>query len=119
MLEGFDICSEYVSLYNHPQLYDSPTQTEMYKGSTSFWKTMDFTTNTFACKKETFLDDIDIHIETSTNVDSYKCTSGYTKWRLIWENGKKLICPIPGASTHCVTNGLAYFIDWRKIIYEG
>jgi hypothetical protein len=116
LVEGFYLPVHYLSLYNHPELYTFRNQTEVFKANKFFWRTMLFTTNTFICRKRTFLEDIEVHIQTSTNVGEYKCTSDYSKWSLLGNKGRKLVCPIPGAATHCIKDKLGYLIDWEDII---
>ncbi len=102
--------ADYVTLYDHPDKYiqcqypnpeikDIGEKTILFRTNTSHWKYTNSTTGTFACKKKTIKDDVDIWLK------SYKDTNiiawDYFSFKdLISLKNRKIASSIPGRSSH-------------------
>ena len=116
---------EYVTLYDHLDKYipaknggnpyiedDHSEYTRIYLGNLSHYKLVYSTTMTFATKVKYLKEDYNIFQEfTKTNhpYDFYIFTI------LTKKLNRKMLCPIPGYSTHGEVEWLAPLIDWSKI----
>ena len=118
LLEGFELESDYVTLYDHPDKYilaedggnkfniGGPEETRVYCSKSTHWKITNSTTLTFASKVKTLKEDASIireytsgfhpetHEETGKAYDHSMWVYGLTG------KGRKLISPILGYSTH-------------------
>jgi hypothetical protein len=91
---------DYVTLYDHPDKYS-----ELYKGVSSLlfqgklrhWRTTPSTTNSYAMKVGTLLDDFLLHRFFSERVS---VTRDHEKFLSLWQTGKTLVSCIPGAWSH-------------------
>jgi hypothetical protein len=116
LLEGFTLPVKYVTLYDHGDKYQ-----EMYKDlmskilvtENSHWKPVPSTTNTFATRFGTLLEDFEIHKKHSTNVEP---SNDHIKFIELSRKGNYLASPIPGYCTHCHGNFLSPCINWEKYI---
>jgi len=105
--------SGYVTLYDH---FDKYTKT--YNGLTSnifvtksrHWRTTPSTTNTYAFRKKTLMNSIEIHRKFSTGCDVSK---DHEKFLELADNGNLLISPIPAVATHCEYGLVSPIIDWK------
>lgn len=122
ILEGIEI-GDYVSLYdsldkyqgtNNPLISDGGENTKVILGQSSHFKYTNATTCTFASKVETLKKDIDIINKYSNS--AFPHPMDFLMFReLITQRKRKLICPIPGKSSH-VGLELSPFVDWKEII---
>nr|QBK93664.1 MAG: hypothetical protein LCPAC404_03680 [Pithovirus LCPAC404] len=114
LLEGFEK-ADYVSMYDHPDKYMSPSPNPFVKNGSELsrvfltksthWKKTNSTCMTFASKVKTLKEDYKVFI------DLWHSFRIFT--HLNNEKGRTLITPIPGYSSHCMTEFLAPLIDWE------
>ena len=122
LLEGFDIKSHYITLYDFDFFISKGYLCEIFVTQNSHWRAVPATTNTFACRYKTLMEDIEIQKEYSIygvkEIDEYSYSRDYNKF---WELQKKqryIISPMPGWSTHCDANHLSPVINWEKIMND-
>jgi hypothetical protein len=122
MLEGFAIGSHYVTLYDFDFFINAGYLCEIFTTSSSHWRAVPATTNTFACKYKTLLEDLEIHKKYSINgikeEEGFHFSKDYDKFWKLQEKQRYLISPMPGWSTHCDANHISPAIDWKKIMNE-
>jgi hypothetical protein len=130
MLEGFTINSSYLTLYDFDFFIAKGYLSEILVTPNSHWRAVPATTNTFACRYKTLLEDLEIHkkysdrniwISELTSEDlgedpGYYFSKDYDKFWELQQQHKYLISPMPGWSTHCDANHISPVIDWDKII---
>lgn len=115
LIEGLAI-SDYVSLYDHLDKYlNYPDLTsKILITEKCHWRTVPSTCNSYACTVKTLYEDMAIHQLYSTQHNN-GVSNDNEKFLHLSRNGKKLITPIPGFSTHCD----AYqspIINWENYI---
>ena len=123
LLEGFAINSSYVTLYDFDFFIAKGYLSEIFITSNSHWRAVPATTNTFACKYKTLLEDLEIHQKYSSShaikeEEGFHFSKDYDKFWELQEKKKYLISSIPGWSTHCDQNHLSPVINWEKIISD-
>lgn len=122
LLEGFTIGSHYVTLYDFDLFIASGYLCEIFTTPSSHWRAVPATTNTFACKYKTLLEDLEIHKKHSINgikeVEGFHFSKDYDKFWELQQQYRYLISPMPSWSTHCDANHISPVIDWKKIINE-
>ena len=120
--EGFSVDAdcEYVCLYDHPDKYDSShriksldEKTVVYLSESRHWKITSSTTMTLAAKVKTLKRDEKIFRRWTTGRHPYDFRL-FMNLRL---KNRKLISPIPSASTHGESDHLAARTDWKSV-YE-
>ena len=130
MLEGFNINSHYLTLYDFDFFIAKGYLCEIFTTPSSHWRAVPATTNTFACKYKTLLEDLEIHQKysdkniwipelTSENLEEdsgYYFSKDYDKFWKLQRQHKYLISPIPGWSTHCDSNYISPIINWENVI---
>ena len=102
---------DYVSLYDHKDKYIyamySELKSKIIITATHHWRTAPSTCASF------------ITSQVKLNVDFDVLSSGLTDYyfftKLIVERGRILVSPIPGLSTHSMTDYLSPTIDWNEI----
>jgi len=121
--EGFNLGASFVSLYDHPDKYMSPSQggnpycdggaedTRVYLSKSSHWKITNSTTMTFASKVST-LKRIESILRKHTQ-NSYP--DDFKMFLELRENNELLITPIPGYATHGETAWLSPLTNWSNI----
>jgi hypothetical protein len=116
--EGVDqINADYYTLYDHPDKYFLP----MYENLTSkiiattstHWRTVPSTTNTYACRYSTLMAHFDIHVKHCDLVD--KWTKDHDKFVELWSIGSNLVSCMPGYSSHVEAEMLSPVINWSSI----
>ena len=124
LLEGFDIGASYVSLYDHPDKYLNPSEggnpfiedkgeiTKVFLSKSCHWKLTNSTTMTFAARVKTLREDKNL---------IKKYTSGtyprdFEMFIELREEGRSLVTPLPGYSTHGETMWLSPLTEWNKYI---
>lgn len=117
LLEGFSIPSvSYITLYDHQDKYYSSIyeslQSKLYHTKSCHWRVTPSTTNTYAMKFKTLQRDLPIHRGYSLNID---VTADHAKFCALNSEGKFLISPIPGWSTHLEPEFFSPCIDWESI----
>ena len=119
MLEGFALKPFYLTLYDMKIFTAKGFLCEIFLTPNTHWRAVPATTNTFACKYQTLLQDLKIHEKFSSplfdkDTREFELSKYYEKF---WELQKKkrlLISPMPGWSTHCEANHLSPVINWEK-----
>ena len=120
--EGFEIGSNFVCLYDHPDKYINGTEggnpqvenggeyTQVFLSDSCHWKLTNSTTMTFASTVKT--------LRTNESI-LRKWTSGtypedYKMFLELRDNGHTLISPIPSYSTHGDLPWMSPLINWEK-----
>ena len=120
--EGFEIGSNFVCLYDHPDKYINGTEggnpqvenggeyTQVFLSDSCHWKLTNSTTMTFASTVKT--------LRTNESI-LRKWTSGtypedYKMFLELRDNGHALISPIPSYSTHGDLPWMSPLINWEK-----
>ena len=121
LLEGFTLNPAYVTLYDFNFFLNDKNFYRIFTTKNSHWRAVPATTNTFACKFSTILEDYTIHKDASLNgikeKEGFHFTKDYDKfWKLNQKYNKYVVSCLPGYSTHCDANHLSPFINWEKII---
>jgi hypothetical protein len=130
--DGMEI-ADYVTLYDHPDKYMDGINPKVKRGgevskvfltSTSHWKITNSTTMTFASKVSTLKKDsfffkfftigiINSNFPYLKKLQTRRFPADYRIFSLLkLLKRRKLICPIPGFSTHGETNFLSPLINW-------
>lgn len=120
LVEGLNIPGvSYVSLYDHRDKYFLPEYAQLVSQITftksCHWRTVPSTTNTYAAKHKTWIEDMAIHRKFS--VRGELCTRDHQKFiALTGMQGKNrvLVTPIPGYATHVESEYLSPVIDWKN-----
>jgi hypothetical protein len=117
LLEGFSLPNiDYVTLYDHKDKYFAPMYrkltSQLFATSSCHWRTTPSTTNTFAMRYQTFLEDLPIHRRFSIN---RKISADHTKFCALSRRGRTLISSIPGYSTHDEIEFASPCIDWIQL----
>jgi hypothetical protein len=123
MLEGFTINTFYLTLYDFDLFIAKGYLSEIFVTPNSHWRAVPATTNTFACRYKTLLEDLEIHQKYSSSnaikeEDGFHFSKDYDKFWELQEKQRYLISPMPGWSTHCDANHLSPMIDWDEFINE-
>ena len=121
LLEGFTLNPSYVTLYDFDYFLNDSIFCKLFTTESTHWRAVPVTTNTFACKFSTLLEDYEIHKDASLNgikeKDGFHFSKDYDKfWKLSQDYNKCVISCLPGYSTHCDANHISPFIDWKEII---
>ncbi len=118
--EGFDTGASYVSLYDHPDKYmnganpyveDGGEATRVVLTKSIHWKITNSTTMTFAAAVGTLRADEPILREFTAGT----YPRDFDMFLSLGRNGKALVTPIPGYSTHGETAWLTPLKDWSTI----
>ena len=122
LLEGFTINTHYLTLYDFDFFIAKGYLSEIFTTPNSHWRAVPATTNTFACRYKTLIEDLEIHKKYSIygvkEEDGYHFSKDYDKFWELQQQHKYLISPMPGWSTHCDANHISPVIDWKKIMNE-
>jgi hypothetical protein len=118
LLEGFSIAGiSYMTLYDHRDKYFLPAydtlESKLFYTPSCHWRTTPSTTNTYAMRYQTLLDDLPIHKQFSEN---RRITADHDKFIELGRRGATLISPLPGFSTHCDEKETSPCTDWEKML---
>lgn len=121
MLEGFTINPSYVTLYDFEEFNNQDILCKIFSTDRCHWRSIPASTNTFACRYKTLLEDLKIHEKYSSShaikeKEGFYFSKDYDKFWELQKHNRYVISPIPGWSTHCDANFLSPIIDWEKII---
>jgi hypothetical protein len=120
LLEGFNLGSLFVSLYDHPDKYmdginpyveDGGEDTKVFLSESCHWKLTNSTTMTFASTVSTLK-------QFETTLRRYTATShphDFEMWIDLRSQGASLITPIPGYSTHGESAWLTPLTNWNNV----
>jgi len=118
--EGFELGSDYVALYDHPDKYIDGGNpfvegggeiTKVFLSNSCHWKLTNSTTMTFAVKVKTLREDEKILRKYTSGKHPYD----FQMFLELRNIGRTLITPIPGYSTHGETTWLTPLINWNDI----
>jgi hypothetical protein len=124
ILEGLGLGFSFVSLYDHPDKYLSPSQggnpyceggaenTRVYLTESTHWKITNSTTMTFAATVSTL-------IRTRETLRRHTQGNHPEDFKMFLDLGSQrelLLTPIPSYSTHGETRWLSPLTDWSKLI---
>jgi hypothetical protein len=124
IVEGLQLGSSFISLYDHPDKYLDPAQggnpyceggaedTRVYLSKSCHWKITNATTMTFAATVST-LKRTELILRKWTNIGHYP--QDFKMFLELRDNAELLITPIPGYATHGETAWLTPLMDWSKI----
>jgi hypothetical protein len=123
ILEGISI-ADYVSLYDHNDKYipgseggnpfidtDGGEVTKVFVTKSKHWRLTNSTTMTFATTMNILMEDKPIWEQFTTGAHP----NDFAAFLKLRENGRSLITPIPGLSTHCEPRWASPLIDWSKV----
>ena len=122
ILEGFSLNYQYLTLYDFDYFIAKGYLCEIFVTKNSHWRAIPATTNTFACKYKTLLEDFEIHKEYSINGvketgnKGYHFSKDYEKFWHLQKQERYIISPMPGWSTHCDANHISPIIDWEEVM---
>ena len=121
MLEGFTINPSYITLYDFEEFNNQDILCKIFSTDRCHWRSIPASTNTFACRYKTLLEDLNIHEKYSSShavkeKEGFYFSKDYDKFWELQKHNRYVISPIPGWSTHCDANFLSPIIDWEKII---
>lgn len=119
LLEGINLGSTFVSLYDHPDKYidginpyvsDGGEETKVFLSKSCHWKLTNSTTMTFASKVSYLkqFEPILRHYTSTTHPHDFDM------WIELRAQGASLITPIPGYSTHGESAWLSPLINWKQ-----
>lgn len=116
LIEAFTLPIHYATLYDHGDKYQEMYQglmSSLFASKSSHWRAVPSTTNTFAVKYKTLLEDLEVHKRYSTNVEP---SLDHQKFCELNSRQRSLVSAIPGYSTHCHSQFLSPCIDWSSYI---
>ena len=116
LLEGFSLPHvDYVTLYDHQDKYFLPIyqglRSQIFVTKSCHWRTIPSTTNTFAVRFDTLLEDLRIHRHFSKN---RTISADHQKFCRLTNRGRVLVSPMPGFSTHAEPEFASPCIDWAR-----
>lgn len=114
MREGFSLPGvDYLTLFDHRDKYFLESfqelQSKVYHTQTCHWRTTPSTTNTYAMRAPTLIEDLPLHQEFSQN---RKISADHEKFLALGEKGRVLISSIPGFSTHAEPEYSSPCVSW-------
>ena len=112
--EGLGLGADYVTLYDHPDKYNLSMYNpgcNLFVSNSSHWRSTPSTTDTFACSKDTLVDDMDILKKYSSNT---KISRDHDRFIALNGVKKTLISSIPGYSSHSVLNYESPTREWES-----
>lgn len=121
LLEGFTIDTSYLTLYDFDYFIAKGYLSEIFVTPNTHWRAVPATTNTFACRYKTLLEDLEVHQKYSSSEaikeeKGFHFSKDYDKFWELQGRQRYLISPMPGWSTHCDANHLSPMIDWDEFM---
>ena len=115
---------DYATLYDHADKYFPDYfekfavgfKTLLFHTEKSHWRTTPSTTNTFAAKYKTLMDDLETHFKFSPTDE--KTSRDHEKFHALWSEGRSLVSSVPGFSTHVENMLMSPCIDWETLSKE-
>ena len=123
LLEGFELNSSFITLYDHPDKYMDPQYggnpycvggseiTRLYLGKSCHWKITNSTTMTFASKVSTLKSTEEIIRKWIAGSHPYD----FQMFLDLGKNNHYLLSAVPGYATHGETEWLCPLTDWPNI----
>ena len=122
LLEGFTLNSSYVTLYDFDFFIGTGYLCDIFTTPSSHWRAVPATTNTFACRYKTLIEDFEVHrkysIDGVKEEEGFHFSRDYDKFWELQENNKYIVSPMPGWSTHCDANHISPVIDWKEVLND-
>ena len=122
LLEGFALNIPYLTLYDFDFFIAKGFLCEIFVTPSSHWRVVPATTNTYACKYKTLIEDLEIHKKYSINgikeEEGYYFSKDYDKFWELQEQQRYIISPMPGWSTHCDANHISPIINWEQVMND-
>ncbi|MBX7067313.1 MAG: hypothetical protein K1X28_08790 [Parachlamydiales bacterium] len=117
LFEAFSLNADYATLFDHRDKYMiyPKLESKIFISNSSHWRTTPSTTNTYAMRYSTLLEDFSIHRRFSVG---RKVTADHNKFCFLGKKGRVLISPMPGWSTHADPEFASPCIDWEPY-FEG
>lgn len=105
---------DYATLYDHKDKYFlyPRLQSKIFATSSCHWRTTPSTTNTFAVRFKTLMEDFSIHRKYSSRGP---ITADHDKFLCLQNRGRVLISSIPGWSTHAEPEFASPCVNWDHI----
>lgn len=119
--EGFELGSDYVALYDHPDKYMDGGNpfvegggeiTKVFLSNSCHWKLTNSTTMTFAAKAKTLREDEEILRKYTSGTHPHD----FQMFLELRDKGRTLITPLPGYATHGETAWLSPLTKWKEYI---
>ncbi len=121
--EAFDETNaDYITLYDHPDKY-IPGYFDKYAPGFSHilffsrschWKTIPSTTNTFATRYKTLMDDMEVHMKFSP--EDEKTSRDHEKFHALWTlRDRNVVSSMPGFSSHTEMMLMSPCFDWAGL----
>lgn len=120
LIEGIELGSTFVSLYDHPDKYidginpyvsGGGEETKVFLSNSCHWKLTNSTTMTFA-GKVSYIKQFEKTMRSHTSTTH---PHDFDMWIDLRNQGVSLITPIPGAATHGESAWLSPLIDWNHV----
>jgi hypothetical protein len=123
IIEGVELGANYITLYDHPDKYINADQggnpfienggeiTQVFLTQTCHWKLTNSTTGTFASTVKNLKQDY----ETIKKYADNPYWNDFYMFTELRQQGRTLISPLPGYSTHGETAWLTPLTDWNQI----
>lgn len=113
--EAFDnLPIQYATLYDHHDKYEpeySNLRSKIYYTASCHWRTTPSTTNTYAMRFKTLLEDIDIHERFS---QTGEVSQDHQKFlALSNEKKREIVSAVPGFSTHTEERYISPVVNWK------
>lgn len=117
LIEAFDLPVDYITLYDHLDKYlEYPKlQSKIFVTSSCHWRTTPSTTNTYAMRASSLMQDLSVHRRFSLG---RKITADHDKFTSLKKKGRVLISAVPGFSTHAEPKFSSPRIDWEPFYKE-
>jgi hypothetical protein len=120
LLEGFTLPDvAYVTLYDHRDKYFAADyrklRSHLFVTRSCHWRTTPSTTQTFAVRKGTLWEDLNIHRRYSKGL---KVSQDHRKFCHLQRKGRRLISSIPGWATHAEPDFASPCISWGPFLYR-
>ncbi len=120
LLEAFSLPGvDYVTLYDHRDKYFDPSYrkltSKLFATESCHWRTTPSTTNTFATRFQTLVDDLKIQKRYSLN---RTISADHQKFIALQKKGRMLVSSVPGFSTHAEPKFASPCTDWNLYLEE-
>lgn len=118
LLEGFQIAgADYLTLYDHKDKYFFSQyrglKSHLFTTRSCHWRTTPSTTQTFAVRFKTLLQDLPVHRRFSEN---RTISADHEKFCTLQKRGRTLLSCVPGWSTHVEEAFASPCIDWEPFL---
>lgn len=112
---------DYATLYDHMDKYFPGYfekfaygfRTVLIPIKSCHWRTTPSTTNTFAVRYKTLMEDMDVQMKFSPETE--RTSRDHLKFHALWEKSRTLVSSIPGLSTHVENELMSPCFDWAGL----